>query len=377
MLLDLTLRREMSRNFGGAFTVLFTVVITLMLIRILGQASDGQASPQDVFLLIGLTALSYLQIVITLSLFLAVLLTFTRMWLDSEMTIWRTTGVGRLRLMVSVLRFSWPILLLIAALTLFAWPWANQQSTALRIRFEQRSDISRVAPGQFRESASGKRVFFIDKGAQAGGVAHDIFIRDDTSGQTVLITARSAQVQRIDGQPFLVLSNGNRYAHTPGQANYTITSFDSLDMRLDATTGLSNVADNKTGPVNWLTQPNRNVPTEYLFNPAIPNWLGELSWRLGVPLSAALLALMALPLASGSVRTGRAGSLISAILVYLIYFNLLNMLQGWISEGRVGFTSGFLLVHGGAVLFLLLLLMRGNGWLHRLWPGRARSGAHA
>ncbi|MDE1978263.1 MAG: LptF/LptG family permease, partial [Betaproteobacteria bacterium] len=98
MLLDLTLRREMSRNFGGAFTVLFTVVITLMLIRILGQASDGQASPQDVFLLIGLTALSYLQIVITLSLFLAVLLTFTRMWLDSEMTIWRTTGVGRLRL---------------------------------------------------------------------------------------------------------------------------------------------------------------------------------------------------------------------------------------------------------------------------------------
>ena len=373
MLLDLTLRREMSRNFGGAFTVLFTVVITLMLIRILGQASDGQASPQDVFLLIGLTALSYLQIVITLSLFLAVLLTFTRMWLDSEMTIWRTTGVGRLRLMGSVLRFSWPILLLIAALTLFAWPWANQQSTALRTRFEQRSDISRVAPGQFRESASGKRVFFIDKGAQVGGMAHDIFIRDDTTAQTVLITARSAQVQRIDGQPFLVLRNGNRYAHTPGQANYTITAFDSLDMRLDVTSGLSSMTDHKSGPVNWLTQPSRNVPTEYLLNPGIPNWMGELSWRLGVPLSAALLALMALPLASGSVRTGRAGSLISAILVYLIYFNLLNVVQGWISERRVGFSAGFVLLHGGAILFLLMLQLRGSGWLRRLWPGRTRS----
>lgn len=377
MLLDLTLRREMSRNFGGAFTVLFTVVITLMLIRILGQASDGEASPQDVFLLIGLTALSYLQIVITLSLFLAVLLTFTRLWQDSEMTIWRTTGVGRLRLMSSVLRFSWPILLLIAALTLFAWPWANQQSTALRIRFEQRSDISRVAPGQFRESASGKRVFFIDKGAQAGGVAHDIFIRDDTSAQSVLITARSAQVQRIDGQPFLVLSKGNRYAHTPGQPNYTITAFDTLEMRIDATNGLSTMAGGKTGPVNWLAQPNRNVPTEYLFNPTIPNWLGELSWRLGVPLSATLLALMALPLASGSVRTGRAGSLISAILVYLIYFNLLNVLQGWISEGRVSFTGGFVLVHGSAALFLLALLVRGSGWLHRLWHGLTQRGASA
>lgn len=377
MLLDLSLRREMSRNFGGAFTVLFTVVITLMLIRILGQASDGQASPQDVFVLIGLTALSYLQLVLTLALFLAVLLTFSRIWRDSEMTIWRTTGVGKLSLLVSVMRFSWPILLLIAALTLFAWPWANQQTSALRTRFEQRSDISRVAPGQFRESASGKRVFFIDKGAQTGGVARDIFIRDDTSGQTVITTARSAQVQRIDGQPYLVLSNGNRYAHTPGQANYTITAFDTLELRLDASTGLATMSAAKTGPVNWLTQPNRNVPTEVLFNPAVPTWLGELSWRLGVPVSAALLALMGLPLASGTVRTGRAGSLIAALLIYLIYANFLNVLQGWISERQFGFGPGLLLVHGSAVLTLVLLLWRGNGWLHRAWRALTHRGAAA
>ena len=367
MLLDLTLRREMSRNFGGAFTVLFTVVVTLMLIRILGQASEGQASPQDVFVLIGLTALSYLQLVLTLSLFLAVLLTFTRIWRDSEMTIWRTTGVSKASLLLSVMRFSWPILLLVAALTLFAWPWANQQTSALRTRFEQRSDISRVAPGQFRESASGKRVFFIDKGAQAGGVARDIFIRDDTSGRTAVITARSAQIRRIDGQAYLVLNNGNRYVHTPGQADYVITAFDTLELRLDTTTGLADMSTGKTGQVNWLTQPNRNVPTEYLLNPAVPPWLGELSWRLGVPLSAALLALMALPLASGSVRTGRSGSLIAALLIYLIYTNFLNMLQGWITNRQLGFGSGLLLVHGGAVLALLLLLWRGDGGLWRAW----------
>lgn len=374
MLLDLTLRREMSRNFGGTFTVLFTVVITLMLIRILGQASEGQASPQDVFVLIGLTALSYLQLVLTLSLFLAVLLTFTRVWRDSEMTIWRTTGVGKMALLQSVLRFSWPILLLIAALTLFAWPWANQQTSALRTRFEQRSDISRVAPGQFRESASGKRVFFIDKGAQAGGVARDIFIRDDSSGRTVVTTAQSAQVQRIDGQPYLVLSNGNRYAHTPGQADYTITAFRTFELRLDASTGLAGMSSGKAGQVNWLAQPNRNVPTEYLLNPAVPPWLGELSWRIGVPLSAALLALMALPLAAGSVRTGRAGSLIAALLIYLIYTNFLNMLQGWITNRQLAFGPGLLLVHGGAVLALLLLLWRGDGGLRRVWAVLSRRG---
>ena len=38
------------------------------------------------------------------------------------------------------------------------------------------------------------------KGAQVGGMAHDIFIRDDTTAQTVLITARSAQVRRAFGR---------------------------------------------------------------------------------------------------------------------------------------------------------------------------------
>lgn len=368
MLLDLTLRREMSRNFGASFTVLFTVVITLMLIRILGQASDGQANPQDVFVLIGLTALSYLQLVLTLALFLAVLLTFTRVWRDSEMVIWRTAGVGRMALLMSILRFAWPVLVLIGALTLFAWPWANQQTSALQLRFEQRSDISRVAPGQFRESASGRRVFFIDKGAQAGGVARDVFIRDETTGQSVLITAQSAQIERIDGQRYLVLRDGHRYVHTPGQTNYTITTFKALDYRLDDSTALDAVSPDKGGTVNWVAQPNRNVPTIYLFNPAIPAWLGELSWRVGVPLSAGLLALMALPLSAGSVRTGRAGSMIAAILIYLIYANVLNVMQGWIAEKRVDLFSGVLLVHGVAVAALFLLLARGpDSVLARLW----------
>lgn len=373
MLLDLTLRREMSRHFGASFTVLFTVVVTLMLVRILGQASSGQANPQDVFVLIGLTALSYLQLVLTLALFIGVLLTFTRVWRDSEMVIWRTAGVGWTQMLVSILRFAWPVLLLIAALTLFAWPWANQQTNALKLRYEQRSDISRVAPGQFRESANGQRVFFIDKGAQPGGLARDVFIRDETPAQSTLITAQSAQVQRIDGQRYLVLRDGHRYTHTPGQHNYTITAFAALDYRLDDSAAIDAVAPEKGSAVNWLTQPSRNVPTQFLLNPAVPAWLGELSWRIGVPLSATVLVLMALPLSAGSVRTGRAGSLIAAILIYLIYSNGLNVMQGWIAERRFTLAAGLLLVHGIAFLALIALLLRGpDNPLARAWRWIAR-----
>ena len=82
MLLDSSLRREMARQFGASFTVLFSVVLTLLLIRILGQATEGLANPRDLFLLIGLACLSYMQFILGLSLFIAVLMSFSRMHRD-------------------------------------------------------------------------------------------------------------------------------------------------------------------------------------------------------------------------------------------------------------------------------------------------------
>ena len=105
MLLDTSLRREMARNFGGSFTVLFSVVLTLMLIRVLGQASEGQANPQDLFLLIGLACLTYLQFILGLALFIAVLMSFSRMHRDSEMVIWAGAGVTPMQYFRTVLRF--------------------------------------------------------------------------------------------------------------------------------------------------------------------------------------------------------------------------------------------------------------------------------
>lgn len=347
----------MARNFGGSFTVLFSVVITIMLIRILGQASEGQANPQDLFLLIGLASLTYLQFILGLALFIAVLMSFSRMHRDSEIVIWAGAGVTPLQYFRIVLRFAAPVVLAIAALTLLAWPWANQQNAALRERFEQRSDLSRVAPGQFRESSSGQRVFFIGKGAQAKGLARDIFIRDQSSGQDVITLAQSATLQNLDGSRYLMLSNGHRYSHTAGEANYQVTGFAQMGIRLSALStpapaaGLSEAA-------RLANTPSREISTPMLAMSHLPAWLGELSWRLGVPLSSILLALMAVPLAATNPRAGRALQLIVAVLIYLAYINFLNAAQGWIDQRKLSLASALLLIHGSAAVLLFVLALR-------------------
>ena len=137
MLFDSTLRRELARNFGAALVVILTIVLTMMLIRTLGQAAVGQIAPQDVVLLLGYVALGHLPTMLALSLFIAVVATLSRMYRDSEMTIWFASGVSLTRFVRPVLRVSWPVLLVVALLALFVWPWQNQRGYELKERFEK------------------------------------------------------------------------------------------------------------------------------------------------------------------------------------------------------------------------------------------------
>src|SRR5258706_11919612 len=166
MLFDSSLRTDLARSFGATLVVILTIVLTMMLIRTVGQAALGQVAPQDVVLLLGYTALGHRPPMLALSLFISVVATLGRMYRDSEMTIWFASGVGLTRFVRPVLRTSWPVLLVIALLALFVWPWVNQRGAELKDRFERRSDLSRVAPGQFQTSSDGRRTFFIERDSE-------------------------------------------------------------------------------------------------------------------------------------------------------------------------------------------------------------------
>src|SRR5665647_1886268 len=159
-----SIRKELARSFGATLIVLTTVVMTMTLIRTLGQASRGSFNPSDVVLVMGYTVLAYMPTILTMSLFIGIIGTLSRMYRDSEMVIWFTSGRGLSALLRPLFRFAWPVLLVVTALALLVLPWSNQRIENLKVQYEKRGDIERIEPGQFQESAGGKRVFFCGKG---------------------------------------------------------------------------------------------------------------------------------------------------------------------------------------------------------------------
>jgi lipopolysaccharide export system permease protein len=365
MLFHSSLRKELARSFGATLVVLVTIVMTMTLVRTLGQATRGSVNPQEVMMVMGYTVLGYLPPILTLSLFIAIVGTLSRMYRDSEMVIWFGAGRGLSAFLAPLFHFAWPVLLVVGALALVVWPWANQQTQELKERYGKRGDLERVAPGQFQESASGKRVFFLDKDSPDNKTGKNIFISTNEQGKETVTSARSGRIVTFGEDQFLVLANGQRLERSNG-AELKISEFEELANRI----GPNDLGDRDAAPTKTRS-------TLTLVKEPTQQNLAELAWRLGLALAALNFVVIAITVSSVNPRAGRSGNLVFALFAFVVYFNLLNLGQSWISSGKVGF-AGFLLgLHGGVLLAgLLWLAKQHNNWmLPRLWRRQAGKGS--
>ena len=345
MLFDSTLRRELARNFGATLVVILTIVLTMMLIRTLGQAAVGRVAPQDVILLLGYVALGHLPTMLALSLFIAVVATLSRMYRESEMTIWFASGVGLTRFVRPVLRVTWPVLLVIGVLALFVWPWQNQRGVELKERFERRSDLSRVTPGQFQTSNDGTRVFFIERDVADSRTGRNVFILSSLPESESVTTAHSGRIEMAGDDRFLMLTRGQRNEENLKTGEKTLARFESY--RVQAGERVLSSMDN--------LPPKARTSLDLLFDPT-PRHQGELVWRLGLLLGGANMVLLGIGLSASNPRRASNWNLLFALLSFVVYYNIINLSQAWVAGAKVGMGSALMAAHGGAFLIAMGLL---------------------
>jgi lipopolysaccharide export system permease protein len=299
--------------------------------------------------LLGFTLVGYLPILLSVTLFIAVLMTLTRSYRDSEMVVWFSCGQGLDRWIRPVLAFALPLVLTIALLSLLLSPWAVEKAEEFRRQMDSRDDVAQVTPGVFHESRRADRVYLVEEVAGKANLVANVFVSSTQHGKLGVMVAQSGfQETAANGDRFLVLQNGRRYEGEPGSADYKIFEFGRYAMRIETAESAVRAPTTKTA-TTW----------ELLQDPT-PRNLGELSWRVGLPASALILCLLAIPLSFINPRAGRSMNIVLAILVYMIYSNLLSIMQASITQSRIDVITGMWGVH--AIMLVLLLGM----FYHRL-----------
>ena len=344
MIFQRALLREFAQLAGAVFLTLFAIALTTRLIRMLGQAASGTIPSDAVVAFVGFFALHALPVLLALTLFISVLLTLARSYRDSEMVVWFTSGLALTAWIRPVLAFALPLVAVIALLSLVISPWAAQSGAQFAANLNARDDLTRVTPGVFGESRSKDRVYFVESIEGESTTVQNVFVNSLQNQRSGVMMSRRGQVEVApNGDRFLVLLNGQRYEGTPGEPDFRVMDFERYAMRVEA-----KASEEPESTV-------RSLSTLELLDKPDSRMLGELLWRIGLPLSALILSLLAIPMSFVNPRAGRSINLLFALLVFVVYFNLLTISQARVAQGRLAFSTGWWLVH--AVMLAVLILM--------------------
>ena len=66
---------------------------------------------------------------------------------------------------------------------------------------------------------------------------------------------------------------------------------------------------------------------------------------MAIPISALVLTLLAIPLSSLDPRAGRSANFVMELIIYMIYNNMLSIMQAWVAQGKVNNHIGLWPVH--------------------------------
>lgn len=340
--------RSLIREFAvtGALvsSILLGIMVFTQLIRLLGESVSGLLAVEGVMALVGFTTLNYLPIVLSVSLYLSVLLTLTRCYRDSEMVVWFSSGIGLTRWIRPVMGFTIPVVGVIALLSFVLAPWAKMKAEEFKKQLDTRDDVAMAAPGVFRESNLSDRVFFLENVDTKNNKVSNIFVQSmQNSKEGTMVAKEGLQETAANGDRFIVLLNGTRYEGVPGQNDYRIVEFDRYAVRIEAAEIKDSQLDRKS-----LTT------FQLLRDPNAGN-MSELAWRIGSPLSALILAALAIPLSFVNPRSGRSYNLMVAVVLFMVYNNMMGVTTTWLAQGKIGLMLGLWSVH--IVMMILLVLM--------------------
>ncbi len=321
-IIDRMLMTQLSKMMLGVMTVVLAILLSQRLVRLFSKVSAGELSIDAVMTLVGLNMLLLAIKIIPVVALLSVLLVLGKMYRDQEMTALMSAGVGLGNIYRSIFMFAVPLFLATLYLSLVVAPWVMQEVERVKTIDQAKLDVRGISAGRFNEYSRGDLVFYVENISDDNKM-HNVFIQNRQHGKLGVTSSKSGKIT-VDpktGDRLLILENGVRYEGTPGQADYKITQFEEYGV----------VVAERTDAIAVFGV--KETSTIALMEMDTPRATSELQRRWSIPLGILSFILLAVPISRVSPRAGMYGNLVTALLIYIIFENLMSLsLSGLVSE---------------------------------------------
>ncbi len=347
MIIQRYLFREVFQTFLAVLAILVLVYLSHRFVSYLADAAAGAVSSDLIFELLILKGLENVGTLLPLAFYVATLLALGRLYKDSEVVAMIAGGIGLPKLAQAVFWTSIALAAVALVLTLYVAPLVAtlQQETLARAREE--SEITGLYPGRFKVFPSGEQTVYVQQIAPDRRSMHNVFVQTRKRNRDEILVADSAyqRIEGVDARRYIVLENGHRYTGTPGEVDFVITQFETHAILLDR------------GKPQPEFQKHGTFSTMELIGSDDRALKAELQWRLSLPITLVVLAMLAVPLARTSPRQGKYAKLFTALAIYFAYNNAIGVFQKFVERGDLPPAVGVWPVHGVMALVVGGLLL--------------------
>lgn len=351
--------------------VLLIILITNQFVHYLREVADGKITMLVLMKIMSLQVPLMLGYVLPMGVFLSILLVFGRLYMDHEMTVLAACGMSKTKLLGMSLFFAFVITVVVAWLMIWVEPIMERYQYTLVAESAAEASLAKLVPERF-QSLGSRGTFYAEKISQQHTQMYDVFLalRDKTQNNgtqnkmhkkhmkeiipwdlTIAKVAREKQFPENNSK-FLVFQEGDRYVGIPGQDDFKIMHYKQYGIKLVGT--LPKVH-------GWpLTASTAELIQLYDMKSEAA---AMLHWRIAIPLSVLILALIAFPLSRVNPRRGKFMQLLPALLIYIVYVDLLFLGRAWIQKDIVPRNVGLWWLHALALLLALILLAHHLQWI--------------
>ncbi|NOH49677.1 LPS export ABC transporter permease LptF [Vibrio rotiferianus] len=317
--------RETLKSQFAIFFVLFLVFVSQKFISVLADASDGDIPAGLIFSIVGLNMPAMGLLMLPLSLYIGILITFGRLYAESEIVVMNATGIGNKFLIQAALSLAVITSSVAAFNSLWLSPWSQDKVESLLEQVASENSVDLLKKGQFQGTPDGSSVVFIDD-IRDNELKH-VFVAQMRPRDSILpsvIFSTSGVVKELsDGRQVITMQDGTRYEGVPTRVEYMVTKFDEYE-------GLIGQREVKHKGRDWEA-----FATVDLIGHPSRHAQAELQWRISLFVCIPLLTMLVIPLSAVNPRQGRFAKMGPAILIYLAYFLAMSATKSAIEDGSL------------------------------------------
>jgi lipopolysaccharide export system permease protein len=348
---------------AAVFIVLGLVIFGNQLVLVINESLEKGIPIADLLPLVGFKMIRDVPLILSLSLFLAIILAISKSYKDSEAVVMNSLGIGDKHLMVFIQPVVIVIFIFILFLTTIAVPWSKQQRSMIIDRSENSSKFSFIKEGEFQEFKDGDIVFYASKVKNIDGEStqdmEEIFIYTLADNQPIITLAAQAQkyTDINTKSVYLRLKDGTRYHGFPSEMNKKILNFDQYDLQI--------INGEKRQSTNIETKTESKPTLDIIFS-SDTREIAEWQWRLSQPISVLILSIFAILLGKTSPRGGKNLGVLAGVIVFIIYNNALLIAKSSLEKGDTLPIIGLWWVHLVVLLIIFIFYAYRHGKLSQL-----------